>query len=308
MNKKKTNKIKVFALLIMASFLLTGCTTTLVDRKGEAVVNPKTETKLIDNIICKPNDKDLQNLYKENGKSMNELPECQEVSLFKWRGIWDTIFIYPVAAIFIAIGTITNSFLIAIIIFSLIARAISFSSSLASAKQNKKMKEIQPQINEINEKFKGRTDSAAMIEKNDALKKLYSDNDIKPMAGCLMTFGQLPLLVALIEVLYRVPILPEFLKLSTISGIKHGNMWYLLLAVVLIGLALVQSLIRQDGNKLTRTDIIMAGVIVFMVSSIAFSVPSGMVVYFITSYTVGILEKVIIRHKLSTTKKSDKIE
>lgn len=312
-NKFNKNKTRIIILLLI-TFLLTGCTTSLTNKKGDVVVNNETETSVIENIVCKPTSSNLQELYRENGKSLLELEDCDNIKVFKWRGIWDTFFIYPVSFLVIKTGKLFGNFVWAIILLAFFARLFEYSSSKKIAKQNAILKKIQPEIDAINEKFKDRNDSASMIEKGDALKAIYLKNNIKPMTGIFTSFMQLPILISLIESLYRIPILSEStfltmnLAMSPMNGIKNGNMVYLILSVMLIVLAFIQSIIKTDGKKIKKRDIIMSIIIVWMVSSFVFSLPSGIAIYFFTSYLLGIVQKIIIRCKLSNNQKTSKID
>lgn len=289
---------KILVLLFLSIFLLTGCTKVMTGSEGETIVNEMTNTKIIDNIICKPNDKTLQNLYIDNGKDISALPECQNINILEWRGLYDTIFIYPIASIFIALGTLFGSYVFAIIILSILAKAIEIISSRNINRQNEILNKIRPEINGINERFKEKTDSASKMEKEDALRKLYIENNVKPMTGCLTILLQFPLLVAFIEVLYRVPVLADeyFLGInlatSPISGIKNGQLQYLLLVLLIIILAFLQSIVKTDKSKIQKRDLIMASIVVFIISSVIFSLPSGIAFYFLVSYLLNIILKI----------------
>ena len=303
-------KAKIVFVFLIASFLLTGCTQTLTDDKGETIVNKETLTNVVDNIICKPVDKNLVEIYKKNDKDISKLPACDEVKIFKWHeGIWNTVFVYPIAVLFIKIGLLFGNCIWGIIFLTLLSKIISYSSNKKIAENDAKMKKIQPQVDEINQKFAGKKDSASTIEKGDALKKLYTENNIKPMTGCFSVLIQFPILFAIIETMYRVPVFSEskFLGINLATapaiGIKNGEIAYLILALSIIGLATLQSLIKTTKVKLKKQDFIMTGIIVFMVSSIAFSLPSGVAFYFFFSYLLGTIQNLIIRYKLNSKKK-----
>ena len=54
---KKKHKLKI-VLIIMLLLLATGCTKTLTDSNKKAVRNESTGQNLIENILCKPTNKD----------------------------------------------------------------------------------------------------------------------------------------------------------------------------------------------------------------------------------------------------------
>ncbi|MEA1909982.1 MAG: YidC/Oxa1 family membrane protein insertase [Patescibacteria group bacterium] len=88
-----------------------------------------------------------------------------------------------------------NDLGIAIIALTLLIRLILFPSYLKTLKAQQALKEIQPQIKEIQEKYKN--DQA---QQSKELMKVYQDNKVNPLGSCLPMLIQLPILYAL----YRV--------------------------------------------------------------------------------------------------------
>ena len=62
---KKTFKI---VLIILSLVMLTGCTKTLTGEDKKAVKYEETGKALTENILCKPTNKDVIELYKETTK------------------------------------------------------------------------------------------------------------------------------------------------------------------------------------------------------------------------------------------------
>ena len=61
----KQNKKKILTIL-MCTLLLTGCTKQLKDDDNKVITNEKTGQSITENIICKPTDKDVIKIYKDN--------------------------------------------------------------------------------------------------------------------------------------------------------------------------------------------------------------------------------------------------
>ena len=57
-------KKKIFIIMLIITFLLTGCTKTLKNGK-EVIKNPETGQNLTQNILCRPTDEDLIKLELE---------------------------------------------------------------------------------------------------------------------------------------------------------------------------------------------------------------------------------------------------
>jgi len=86
----------------------------------------------------------------------------------------------------------------AIIILTIIIRLILLPSSLSATRQQKRMRDLQPEIQELQEKYKNdkQTQSQALI-------KFYRENKINPLGSCLPLLIQLPILIVLYYVFLR---------------------------------------------------------------------------------------------------------
>ena len=88
---------------------------------------------------------------------------------------------------------------LAVVIFTIIVKLALFPLSKASLLTQVRMKAIEPEANKIKAEF-------ASDKQTQALKimQLYKEKNIKPFSGVLLLFIQLPILLALISVFYKV--------------------------------------------------------------------------------------------------------
>lgn len=87
---------------------------------------------------------------------------------------------------------VNNNYLISILIFTFLTKLILLPLTLMQIKSTKKLQEITPKDNEIREKYKNDKQKQA-----EELSKLYSENKINPMGGCLPLLIQLPIILAM---------------------------------------------------------------------------------------------------------------
>ena len=119
---KKNKKILIIMTCLL---LLTGCTKTLKDEDKNVVTNEKTGQSITENIICKPTDKDVIEIYKENDVKISKLPECDDFTpLSNYEGLWTSLFVKPLAWVILQIGKLLNSYGASIIITCLLIRLI----------------------------------------------------------------------------------------------------------------------------------------------------------------------------------------
>jgi YidC/Oxa1 family membrane protein insertase len=85
---------------------------------------------------------------------------------------------------------------VAIIILTVIIRLILYPLSKKAIKSQKALAELQPQIKEIQKKYKDRQEQAKVM------MELYQKYKINPMSGCLPILIQLPILIALYRVFF----------------------------------------------------------------------------------------------------------
>lgn len=97
---------------------------------------------------------------------------------------------------------------LAVVIFTFIVKLALFHLSKASIITQIKMKEIEPETNKI--KLQYASDKQAQALK---VMELYKTKGIKPFAGVLLLLIQLPILLALLSVFYKIipTINPEYL-------------------------------------------------------------------------------------------------
>ena len=89
-----------------------------------------------------------------------------------------------------------------IVLVTIVINLLLFPLRLTSMKSSRKMQGLQPQINAINEKYKGYPiRDPRQADKNQEIMDLYKKNDVNPVGGCLPMILQLPFLWAFYKVL-----------------------------------------------------------------------------------------------------------
>lgn len=310
-NNKKTIKI---LLLILSLAMLTGCTKTLTGEDKKPVKYEETGKALTENVLCRPTDENVVNIYKENNVDIDKLPKCETFKPFsEYEGLWTTIFVKPLAWAIINIGLLlekiglgkglANGF--AIVISCLVIRLILYPLTRKTAMQSEKLKEVQPQLEKLEKKYKDKTSEEDQKRKAEEMMAIYSKNKINPLSSCLLSFIQIPLLFAFLEAINRTPVIFEnkFLKLDMGTTISHGimsNLWYAYIIFLLLILATSYFSFRKTLRDQTAMAKQMKGTIYFMLAMIlvaAFSLPVALGIYWITSSLFTILQNILVERK-----------
>ena len=310
-NNKKTIKI---LLLILSLAMLTGCTKTLTGEDKKPVKYEETGKALTENVLCRPTDENVVNIYKENNVDIDKLPKCETFKPFsEYEGLWTTIFVKPLAWAIINIGLLlekiglgkglANGF--AIVISCLVIRLILYPLTRKTAIQSEKLKEVQPQLEKLEKKYKDKTSEEDQKRKAEEMMAIYSKNKINPLSSCLLSFIQIPLLFAFLEAINRTPVIFEnkFLKLDMGTTISHGimsNLWYAYIIFLLLILATSYFSFRKTLKDQTAMAKQMKGTIYFMLAMIlvaAFSLPVALGIYWITSSLFTIVQNMLVERK-----------
>jgi YidC/Oxa1 family membrane protein insertase len=84
---------------------------------------------------------------------------------------------------------------LAIIILTIIIKALLWPLSKKSIKSQKALQEIQPKIDELKKEYKDNKQ-----EMGQALMRLYKENKVNPFSSCLPLLIQLPFFIAVFQV------------------------------------------------------------------------------------------------------------
>ena len=93
---------------------------------------------------------------------------------------------------------ISGNYGVAIILFTLAVNIILLPLTWKQQKSTTKMQSIQPELKKIQQKYKNDKEKLNM-----EMMKLYKDNNINPMGGCLPLLIQLPVIFILYQIVYR---------------------------------------------------------------------------------------------------------
>ena len=311
------NKILKIAIMCIVLVNLTGCTKYMKDSNNKIIKNEVTGQNLPINILCKPTDSTTLKIYEEynettkkNKVDLENLPACTTMSIksTNYDGLWTTIFVQPLAWLIIKIGNLIKSYGLSIILCTLLIRGIVFPLTKKTAMQSENMKKAQNKINKVEKKYANRQDTASMQQKAQELQLIYKEYDINPFSSCLVMFIQIPLFFAFYEAITRIPAIFEdkFLGLNlgtspNVGLLQQGNLLYLLLIVLVIFATYfsfkfnMRDLQNEEQAKQMKS---MTYFMVVMMSITAFSISSGIAVYWITSNVFTIIQNILVKRSV----------
>ena len=94
---------------------------------------------------------------------------------------------------------------VCIILFTLIVKVLMFPLTVKQQKFSKMNTVMQPELQAIQKKKKKKSDQESMMKMNVETKAVYEKYGVSMTGGCLQLVIQLPILLALYQVIYHIP-------------------------------------------------------------------------------------------------------
>lgn len=208
-------------------------------------------------------------------------------------GIWDKYFVYPLAWTLDYFAKLLNpsgdvafdQYGWSIIIVTILIRLLTLPLMIKQIKSSKMMAALQPEMQKVREKFKN--DQQKMQQET---MKLFQQNNVNPLAGCLPILVQMPILIAFYHSIYR----HEFIPSHTFLGIELGEAFWLLALLAGLTTYLQQKVMGAQANP--QMQIIMV-VMPIMITVFAFYFPAALSLYWVVGNIFTITQTYFIKDK-----------
>lgn len=193
----------------------------------------------------------------------------------------------------IAVHRVIPNYGVTIILFSTLINLLFFPLTYKSTKSMRQMSALKPRLDALKEKYK--EDAQKLSE---ATMRLYKEAGVNPLAGCLPLILQMPIFFALYAVLFRTIELRQAPFLFWIRDLSQPDVVFQLpFALPIIGsgiciLPIIMGITSYFQSKQTMMDPsqqMMVVLMPIMMTVIFFSMPSGLVLYWLTTnvFTLG---------------------
>ncbi len=307
MQKKRSNKLKVFIILGLF-FLLTGCTTTLMDSENKAVQNPETGQNLTKNILCRPTSESTIEKYEENQVDLKKLPECDEFKVTSggYEGIWTSFLVKPMAFVILWVGKYVGNYGLSLLLVAIAIRLIILPFTRKTAMTSELMQEAQPELAKIEKKYANKTDQESMMKKSQEMTMIYKKHNISPFSGCLFSMIQLPLLFIFLEAVNRLPAIFEetFLGLqlgtTPMKGFSSSHWWVYLILMLAIAATtyFTFKFTARDttaGNSAMPSMKYMPLIMTVMIIITGLAMPSALGMYWVATNIFTVIQNIFVK-------------
>jgi YidC/Oxa1 family membrane protein insertase len=191
----------------------------------------------------------------------------------------------PLFSVLRSINDYTNNFGWSIIILTIGIKLLFVPLQYKSYKSMQGMKTIQEPVKKLQEKYK---DDKQKL--NTELMKLYKEHKVNPVGGCLPMFLQMPVFIALFNILYMTIDLRQAPFILWIQDLSIQDPFYVL--PVLMGV----SMFVQQKIMPTTADPNMAKMMLILPIGLTFlfvTFPAGLVLYWVTNNVLTITQQFV---------------
>ena len=221
---------------------------------------------------------------------------------FGWFGFVARPLAAPILWSFEQLHKLTNSYGIAIILFTIIIYSLFFPLKWRSSKSMKKAQKLAPKMKELQEKIKGMKSTDPRLKELQA-EQLRLMKEGNPLGGCLPLLLQMPFLIAVytaitISLDFRQA---SFLWIPDLSSAEPYTIHLLpiLMAGSMVFLQFITPTPTADPMQRQQRMMMMILMPIFMLY-ILWSAPSGLLVYWIVGNFVGFAQQLIINRLVKT--------
>ena len=224
-------------------------------------------------------------------------------------GWFDFLFVIPLAKGILFIDQYVGNVAIGVIGITIIVNIITLPIMIKSTVSTQKMQLLQPEMEKIQRKYKGRKDQASQMRQNAEIQNLYKKHTVS-MFGSFSTFLTLPVMFAMwqavqrIDVLYKTSIFGINLGDKPINHIMEFSVGYIVLLLLVAGTQFFAMQITQIMAKRSpkyrpsqqmKSMNTMNNVMTVFIVYLAATMPSAMSLYWITTNIINIVRTVYIQ-------------
>ncbi|MBF0425856.1 MAG: membrane protein insertase YidC [Magnetococcales bacterium] len=196
---------------------------------------------------------------------------------------WFHFLAEPLVRLLLIFNKFVNNFGVAIILLTVVIKLLFFPLANKSYRSMSAMKKLQPKVDALRKLY---GDDKQRL--NQEMMKLYQENKVNPLGGCLPVVVQIPVFFALYKVLFLSVEMRHAPFMFWIQDLSDKDPYYVM--PILMGISMVvQSRLSPAPADPVQAKIMMFLPVIFTVMFLTF--PSGLVLYWLVNNVLSILQQ-----------------
>lgn len=223
--------------------------------------------------------------------------------------MWDA-FCQLIASIFDGVYGLVHDWGVAIILVTIVFRLLLTPLMKSQARTSYTTQKLQPKIQALRDKY---ADDPTRL--NEETQKIYAEAKFNPITGCLPMFLQMPIFVALFQVLRNIDefiptteefkffgLVPDLLKTpgEMLENGFNAFVPYLILVLIFALATFIPMLLQQrnqDSKQRTQM-LIMTGFMTLMMIWLGWNSPAGVLLFWGVSSIIAVAQQQIVMRGL----------
>ncbi len=196
---------------------------------------------------------------------------------------WLTVLAYPIFVLLNWINKLVVNWGVSIILLTVLIKMVFYPLSAAGYKSMAKMRKLAPRLQTLKERY---GDDRQKL--HEGMMKIYQEEKINPMGGCLPILVQIPVFIALYWVLLGAVELRQAPFALWIQDLSKPDPFYVLPVIMAIT-SFIQVKLSPASPDPVQQKVMMAMPIIFSVMFLFF--PAGLVLYWLVNNVLSILQQ-----------------
>ena len=205
------------------------------------------------------------------------------------------IFSKPLFWLLNMLHSLLNNWGWAIVALVVLIKAAFFWLNASAYRSMAKMKAVAPRVQEMRERYKDKPQ-----QMQQEMMRIYREEKINPLGGCLPILVQIPVFIALYWVLLSSVEMRNAPWIGWITDLSVKDPYYIL-PIIMTASTLVQTWLNPTPPDPMQAKMMWIMPMVFSVMFFMF--PSGLVLYWVTNNILSIAQQWFINKRLGVTRK-----
>jgi len=191
---------------------------------------------------------------------------------------------------------------VAIILLTIVIKILFFPLTYSSTKSMARMAELQPKVKALRAKYKkSKTDIDQRRQMNEEMMRLYKEEGINPAGGCLPLLIQLPVFVAVYQMLATAiefrnsPFIPFWINDLSVRDKTF------ILPIMMGGTQFITQKMTPTSADPAQAKMML--IMPFIMTFFFIMAQSGLVLYWLTTNVLQIGQQALINHMMARQKK-----
>ncbi|MDK4679509.1 membrane protein insertase YidC [Kingella negevensis] len=188
----------------------------------------------------------------------------------------------------------------AIIVLTLIVKAILFPLNQKAYKSMAKMRTVAPKMEALKKQY-----GEDRMGLQQAMMKLYKDEQINPLGGCLPMLVQMPIFIGLYWMIFLSVELRQAPWLGWITDLSRADPFYIL-PLLMAGTMYLQTKMSPPPSDPAQAQ--MMKIMPLMFSVMFFFFPAGLVLYYVVNNVLTMAQQWLINRQIDAAAAQPKVE